>query len=350
MDETQISRRQQAILTALTPLPLSRQALASKLEPKHRVAKPTLVRDLTVLINQGLVKTEGMGKATVYCSLLNPLLKFFDRKRYFSFNSKIRNNLKTYFDFGVFSHLETLFSAQELADWDRHLLRLSRQEKRLDPIIFKREVERFIVEFSWKSSRIEGNTYTLLETDILIRQMKEAEGHTREEAVMILNHKAAVEEILKHRQEYRRLTLDKVIKLHEILTRGLGIKAPIRNNPVAITGTPYRPLPKADGLTKALTQTIELINWVKPPLVKAFIASFMVAYIQPFTDGNKRSGRTLTNAILIAHDLYPLSYRDVKEIDYLESIVIFYEQNNLYHLKKMFLEQLEFSRENYFRL
>ena len=75
----------------------------------------------------------------------------------------------------------------------------------------------------------------------------------------------------------------------------------------------------------------------------------MIAYIQPFTDGNKRTGRTLTNAILIAHDLYPVSYRDVKEINYIEAMLLFYEQNNLYHLKQMFLEQLEFSRNNYFR-
>lgn len=349
MDETQIFRRHQAILSALTPVALSRTALAAKLKPGWRMAKPTLVRDLTILLAQGLLKKQGVGKSTVYVSRLNPLLKFIDRKRYFANNSKTRGNIKLGFDFNVFRNLDNLFMATELAGLEKKLLHLSVQEKRLPPIIFKRELERFIIEFSWKSSRIEGNTYTLLETDILIRQMKEAEGHSREEATMILNHKAAVEYILNHRSEFRRLSLVKVVKLHQILTSGLGIGVPIRNHPVAITGTPYRPLPEADGLTKALNQTIELINRVKSPSAKALIASFMVAYIQPFNDGNKRTGRVLTNAILIAHDLYPLSYRDVPEIDYLESMVIFYEQNNLYHLKRIFTEQLEFSKVNYFR-
>jgi len=167
---------------------------------------------------------------------------------------------------------------------------------------------------------------------------------------MILNHKAAIDYILKNREEFKSLTLNKVLKIHTLLTGGLGISAAIRTNPVAITGTNYLPLTERDSLVKALNQTIKLINVVKSPLLKAFMASFMVAYIQPFSDGNKRTGRTLTNAILIAHDLYPVSYRDVNEIDYLEAMLLFYEQNNLYHLKQMFLEQLDFSRNNYFRI
>jgi len=346
MDDTQINLRQEAILNLLSQIPVSRSKLGAELKNQYPVSKLTLIRDLKSLVDSGLVKTQGIGKSTVYISLQNPLLKFIDLRRYFSQDSKLRVNVKTGFDFSVFNYLRTALMEKELK---KKLLRLSRQEKKLDPTIFKREIERFTVEFSWKSSRIEGNTYSLLETDILIRQMKEAEGHPREEAIMILNHKAAIDYILKNREEFRRLTLEKVLKIHALLTGGLGISAAIRSNPVAITGTHYLPLAEHDSINKALKQTIELINTVKSPLLKAFIASFMIAYIQPFTDGNKRTSRTLTNAILIAYDLYPLSYRDVKEIDYLESMLLFYEQNNLYHLKQMFVDQLDFSQNNYFR-
>ncbi|MCG2692017.1 Fic family protein [Microgenomates group bacterium] len=346
MDDTQINLRQEAILNLLSQIPVSRSKLGAELKNQYPVSKLTLIRDLKSLVDSGLVKTQGIGKSTVYISLQNPLLKFIDLRRYFSQDSKLRVNVKTGFDFSVFNYLRTALMEKELK---KKLLRLSRQEKKLDPTIFKREIERFTVEFSWKSSRIEGNTYSLLETDILIRQMKEAEGHPREEAIMILNHKAAIDYILKNREEFRRLTLEKVLKIHALLTGGLGISAAIRSNPVAITGTHYLPLTERDALIKALKQTIEVINAVKNPLSKAFMASFMIAYIQPFTDGNKRTSRTLTNAILIAYDLYPLSYRDVKEIDYLESMLLFYEQNNLYHLKQMFVDQLDFSQNNYFR-
>ncbi len=343
MNDTQINLRQQAILNCLSKIPVSRSEIETKIQDKYAVSKLTLIRDLKVLADQGLVKTQGVGKKTVYISLQNPLERFIDKDEYFTPGSGLRMGVKTGFDFGVFNYLS------ELSGLDKKLNHLSAQEKKLDPTIFKREIERFTVEFSWKSSRIEGNTYSLLETDILIRQMKEAEGHPREEAIMILNHKAAIDYILKNREEFRRLTLEKVLKIHALLTGGLGISAAIRSNPVAITGTNYLPLTGRDALTKALKQTIEMINAVKNPLSKAFIASFMIAYIQPFTDGNKRTGRTLTNAILIAYDLYPVSYRDVKEIDYIEAMLLFYEQNNLYHLKQMFVEQLDFSRNNYFR-
>jgi len=343
MNDTQINLRQQAILNFLSQTPISRSEIETKLQDKYPVSKLTLIRDLKVLSEQGLVKIQGVGKKTVYISLQNPLEKFIDKDEYFAYSSGLRMGVKTGFEFGVFNYL------RNLSGLDKKLNYLSVQEKKLDPTIFKREIERFTVEFSWKSSRIEGNTYSLLETDILIRQMKEAEGHPREEAVMILNHKAAIDYILKNREEFKSLTLNKVLKIHTLLTGGLGISAAIRTNPVAITGTNYLPLSERDSLIKALQQTIQIINAVKNPLLKAFIASFMIAYIQPFSDGNKCTGRTLTNAILIAHDLYPVSYRDVKEIDYIEAMLLFYEQNNLYHLKQMFVDQLDFSQKNYFR-
>ncbi|MFH0942606.1 MAG: Fic family protein [Candidatus Beckwithbacteria bacterium] len=344
MNDTQIFKRQQVILNFLSKTPVARSEIERKIQDQYPVAKLTVIRDLKVLTDQGKIKTQGVGKSTTYISLQNPLEKFIDLHRYFSQNSTLRTGVKTSFDFGVFNYLNSLDGLEI------KLLKLSVQEKKLDPTIFKREIERFTVEFSWKSSRIEGNTYSLSETDILIRQMKEAEGHPREEAVMILNHKEAIDYILKNRAEFQKLTMDKVLKLHELLVQDLGISVTIRNNPVAITGTRYLPLFERDSIIKALEQTVELVNKVKSPLLKAFIASFMIAYIQPFSDGNKRTGRVLTNAILIAYDLYPISYRDVKEIDYLEAMLLFYEQNNLYHLKQMFLEQLEFSQENYFRI
>lgn len=342
MNDTIISPRRRAVLDILSQKPVFRSVIEEKIQERYPISKLTLIRDLNVLINLGLAKTQGEGKSTVYISLENPLEKFIDRHRYFT-DPAIRVNVKTGFDFGVFKYLS------KIGELDKKLNRLSVQEKKLDPTIFKREIERFTVEFSWKSSRIEGNTYSLLETDILIRQMKEAEGHPHEEAVMILNHKSAIDYILKNREEFKLLTLNKVLKIHALLTGGLGISAAIRNNPVAITGTNYLPLTEQDSIVKALKQTIKLINSVKNPLLKAFIASFMIAYIQPFVDGNKRTGRVFTNAILISHDFYPVSYRDVKEIDYIKAMLLFYEQNNLYHLKQMFVEQLNFSAANYFR-
>lgn len=349
MSDTQITSRQQTILDFLSQTPVSRSAIETGVKGKYLLSKPTLIRELKALSDLGLVKAQGAGKSTTYISLQNPLIKYIDFHRYFGADSVLRKRIKKGFDFGIFNYLASVFSEDETREWSKKLLRLSVQEKRLDKTIFKREVERFTVEFSWKSSRIEGNTYSLLETDILIRQMKEAEGHPKEEALMILNHKSAIDYILKNREEFRHLTLNRVLNIHQLLVKGLEVSLGIRKNPVAITGTNYLPLTESDSLTKALRQTINLINVTASPIAKAFIASFMIAYIQPFSDGNKRTGRVLANAILIANDLYPMSYREVKEIDYVEAMLLAYEQNNLYHMKRIFLEQLEFSRNNYFR-
>jgi len=83
---------------------------------------------------------------------------------------------------------------------------------------------------------------------------------------------------------------------------------------------------------------------------KALVAACMIAYLQPFADGNKRTSRMLADAILLAHDYFPLSYRSVDVNEYRRAMIIFYEQNNLYHFKRIFLEQLEFAVNDYFLL
>jgi len=84
-------------------------------------------------------------------------------------------------------------------------------------------------------------------------------------------------------------------------------------------------------------------------LIQAFSTLVFVSYIQPFVDGNKRTARILSNAILLANSYYPLSYRSVDEIEYKKALIIFYEQFNIYYFKKIFLEQYQFSVDNYFK-
>jgi Fic family protein len=280
----------------------------------------------------------------------NPLLEFIDTDEYFADNSSLRRTAKPSFDFKVFDHLTTIITEEDQEKLKAVSKSLTAQEKELDPTIFKRELERFTVEFSWKSSQIEGNTYSLLETDVLIKYAEEAKGHSKEEATMILNHKTALDHILKNRQDFQRLTPTKIINLHQILTKDLGVTSGIRDGAVMIAGSHYMPLVRKEKIEEALSKTVEAINETSHPVAKALIAACMIAYIQPFFDGNKRTSRMLGNALLLAHDLYPLSYRSVEKINYIKAMVLFYEQNNLYHLKRIFLEQLEYAVNNYFLL
>ena len=98
----------------------------------------------------------------------------------------------------------------------------------------------------------------------------------------------------------------------------------------------------------ALKALIEVINRTENPIEKALIAVLMIAYIQPFEDGNKRTSRILGNALLLANDYCPLSYRSVDEVEYKKAIIMFYEQNNATYFKKLFLDQYKQAVKKYF--
>lgn len=346
MNDTNLTLRQIKILDLLSQGSQSREQIEKLIDS----TKITVIRDLNELILKNLVAVSGKGKNTVYRSLQNPVLRVVDLDRYFDENSDARKSAKSEFDFGVFNNLKNLFSTEEKEKISKDSINFDKRGKTIDPTLYKREIERFTVEFAWKSSKIEGNTYTLLETEALIKNAKEADGRSKYEATMILNHKKAIDFILDGRSYFRELTLEKVIKLHSILTEGLEVTAGIRKGAVAITGTKYVPMKGEEKLEKALIETVNLINKTDFPLEKALIASSMIAYIQGFNDGNKRTARTLANAVLISNSYYPLSYRDLNESEYLKSMILFYEQNNLYSFKKIIVDQYKFSEDNYFKI
>lgn len=349
MDDTRLTPRQAKILDILSLTPIAGVEIVKKTKGFYPMSKATLMRELAFLKDQKFIKVQGKGKNTVYASLQDSFLKYVGLDEYFEVNSHSRTKGVKSFNLGVVGKFKNAFSDKEEQELVLMSKKLSAQKKLLDPSIFKREIERFTVEFAWKSSKMEGNTYSLLETEILIKQMKEAVGHTKHEAIMILNHKNAIDYILQNPEEFKILTDGKVINIHNILTKDLEISSGIRKSRVVITGTEYVPPNKPADIAIALQKIIEAINKIDFPLTKALTAGLMIAYLQPFVDGNKRTGRTLANAILIANDLYPLSYRDLNEVEYIKATLLFYEANNVYHFKQIFVNQFSFSVNNYFQ-
>ncbi len=340
MDETHLSSRQQKILRLLNAGTFSRIRLQKALAEK--VSKPTLFRDLKGLIAAGLVRSSGAGKATVYRKIdQNPLLVPATKK--FSARGPIL------FHFDVFEHCTNLFTPQEAAHLHSIHKDLGIQLGRLDPTIAKKELERFIIELAWKSSRIEGNTYSLLETETLIKTRREAVGHTKEEAIMILNHKYAFDRMMEHRDTFKRLNLSDITQLHAVLIKDMDVSPGLRKHPVGITGSLFRPLDNEWQIREALEKLIDVVNESTHPLQKALIIMAMLAYIQPFADGNKRTSRMLANAMLMAYGYYPISYRVVDENEYKQAMIYFYEQNSLYEIKKILITQYEFAIDTYFR-
>ncbi len=349
MNETKITPRQSLILNLINKEGgLSRSEIQREISKTHKISKPTLVRDLNDLVEKGLIRIAGKGRATEYLPKgNNPLLRVFNLNQYFAREADERSEAKTEFDFSVFDHLNNLFSEGELKELQETEGAFEGKATELPADILRRELERFVIELSWKSSKIEGNTYTLLQTEELIKDRKEAKGKSREESQMILNHKAAFETILENKKDFKKLNLSKVNQLHNILVKDLRISTGIRKQPVGITGTVYKPLDNEFQIKDALQKFITIVNSNKNPFEKALTSSAMIPYIQPYSDGNKRTGRMLTNAILLAYGCYPLSYRSLDETEFKQALILFYEQNSLYHIKRLFLEQYHFAVKNY---
>lgn len=315
-------------------------------------SKATLVRDLNELIDLNLIQRVGKARASIY-KLLIPkyLLEEIDVNEYFKINSDKRS-IKERFNFALFDDLEK--SASQILNRDElnelELLNHSYLEHKsqLSQTLIKKETERLVIDLSWKSSEIEGNTYSLLETEYLIKTNKPAPGHNQEEAQMILNHKYVLDYIFENPNYFTEISLNKIEEIHSMLIKNLNVKSNIRKNLVGISGTKYKPLDNEFQIKEALEKMCKLINNTEFTLIKAILAVLLISYIQPFEDGNKRTGRILATAILIAANFCPISYRSIDDIEYKKATLLFYEQNNMSYFKKIFIEQFKFAIETYF--
>jgi len=117
---------------------------------------------------------------------------------------------------------------------------------------------------------------------------------------------------------------------------------------VGITGTVYKPLDNQHQIKEGLEKMVKELNRTKDNFSKALLVILLLSYIQPFEDGNKRTARMMANAVLLANNICPLSFRSIDEADYKKAVVLFYEQNSARFFKKLFVEQFRFSVENYF--
>lgn len=311
----------------------------------------TLKRMIAAGIKAGDIVAEGKARATRYrlspqAQLLMPLnldtyfvLEVDERQVQSSYNFELINGLLAetrLFSDKEQSHLDALQD-----EFRQHVSELTDNE-------YRKEMERLGIDLSWKSSQIEGNTYTLLETERLLRESKTAEGKTREEAVMLLNHKDALSFVLDNPDYLKELTVNHIEDIHQLLTKELSIDKGLRRHRVGITGTNYHPLDNEFQIREAMRDACELINSKSNIFEKALLTLILLSYIQPFSDGNKRTARITSNAILIANDYCPLSFRSIDSIDYKKAMLIFYEQNNLCAFKQIFMEQFEFAVKEYF--
>lgn len=311
----------------------------------------TLKRILTDLKKDNYLLSKGQGKGTKY--LLSPayyLICSIDMESYYEkeiddrqiiqhFNAEVITDVLKNFNSFTENELDKLSLLQK--EYQKNISELSENE-------YKKELERLAIDLSWKSSQIEGNTYTLLETERLLKEKETASGKTKEEAIMLLNHKDALDFIIEHKDYLIPLSVSKIEDIHSILTKELAVERNLRKRRVGISGTNYKPLDNEFQILEALKNTCDVINSKESAFEKALLALVLISYIQPFMDGNKRTARIVSNAILMNYDYCPISFRTVDSIDYKKAMLLFYEQNNLSNFKEIFINQFEFAVKTYF--
>ena len=322
----------------------------AKFVEKDDISLATLKRDLSVLVKGNFLSLIGEKRASKYKLTSYGLLhRDFQIENYYSNTEYKKTAFKSY-NFDLFDILKEvdLFTKEEMASLDKNTKIYHDKATGKSEVIEKKELERFIIELSWKSSAIEGNTYTMLDTENLIRYGKGAIGHDKDEATMILNHKKAFDYILESKRLNKDLiSFRELENIHRLLVSDLGIDHGMRKVGVGITGTSYLPLDAGTQIEIETRKLVDIIKSKKDHYSKALIAVLGISYLQSFEDGNKRTARLFANAMLISGDYGPLSYRDVEEVDYRSAVVIFYEQNSIQAFKKIFIEQYIYSCGHY---
>lgn len=233
---------------------------------------------------------------------------------------------------------ETYYLSEELR---RHLARIGRSPVAGRPAgTFARDIyERLLIDLSWASSRLEGNTYSRLDTEILLEFGQRAEGKDAAEAQTILNHKAAIELLVAEGPELRvseRLLRGLHAALADNLMRNRAHEGQLRRGEVRIGNSKYYPTAVPQLIAECFARIASTAAAIAHPFEQAFFLMVHLPYLQPFNDVNKRTSRLAANIPLVAANLCPLTFVEVSEREYLEAILAVYEFKRVDLLREVF--------------
>lgn len=232
----------------------------------------------------------------------------------------------------------TYYLPKELRD---KLLEMGNEDGRYPAGTYARQIfHRLLIDLSWNSSRLEGNTYSLLETERLLDLGKAAVGKDLRETQMILNHKAAIEFLINSAEEIgvNRFT---ILNLHTLLSDNL-MPDPtacgrLRNISVGISHSTYKPSAIPQVIEECFDLLISKAATIEDPFEQAFFLIVHIPYLQAFDDVNKRTSRLAANIPLIRNNLCPLSFIDVPEQMYINGLLGVYELNRMELLRDVFV-------------
>ncbi len=307
-------------------------------------------RWLSLLVEEGTVNKVGQKKGTKYIAVGR--------------SAELNNEVSSCFSFGSLEAIEAvkrpLFERQPVAyaeDWfDRYqpnsnyylreslreqLMALGQRANAHDPAgTYAHQIfNRLIIDLSYNSSRLEGNTYSLLDTERLLLHGDTAVGKLDEEKAMILNHKEAIRYLVDNapRIEINRTV---ICTVHYLLSDGLVEPfeaGKVRKHGVRIGGSTYIPFEDPKKLEQQLDRIARKAALIDNPFEQSIFLLVHVSYLQAFADVNKRTARLSANISLIKNNLVPLAFSDVRADDYISAMIAIYELRDVRPLVDLYV-------------
>ncbi len=357
------------LLGEISEVSVSSVALAGGVSKDAETERKAIGRAFASLIKQGLIEPKGAGRSRVYVlkeqtspkdktasteNLPEPEIELSSEgTRLLEYISKPitaripvgynQNFLRSY------EPNETFYlTAEQRAD----LNKIGQVEAvvRLAGTYARNILNRLLIDLSWNSSRLEGNTYSLLETKRLIELGETANGKDLTEAQMILNHKAAIEYIVESAEE-NRITSQEICSIHALLSENLlgdaSASGRLRTIIVGIAGTTYIPLENPHLIRECLDLFIEKVNEIDDPFEQSLFSIVHLSYLQVFEDVNKRTGRLVANIPLIRKNLKPLSFTEVQQAAYVTALLGVYERNDISLIRDLYVWAYTRSSQKY---
>ncbi|WP_299969731.1 Fic family protein [uncultured Roseobacter sp.] len=309
------------------------------------VSETTVWRALKRLVEEGRLEVSGKGRATGYQLAGSAVVRAHLTVPY---NRRPPISHKPEF---LDAYVPDKTWSLSQADRDR-MLEAGRPQGGAMPAgtYARRILEQLLVDLSWASSRMEGNTYDILQTERLIRFGEEAEGKDRKEALMILNHKEAIQYVVDNLEEVS-LSRPDLFAIHALLSDGLladpAMSGRLRAMPVGISHSSYRPLDDAVTIEEEFDILLQKAALITDPFEQSFFLLVHIPYLQGFADINKRTSRVASNIPLLKSDLAPMSFTTMDDRDYINGLIGIYELNNVSLFREVYIDAYLASAEKY---
>ena len=328
--------------------PITLSLLVSKLELKF--TDRTVRRWLMVLIEEGLVVKSGHTKNTKYVAVKgggvisdqisscfgSDSLKAIEQVKRPPFERKPVAYNDTWFDS---YHPNFSFYLSDSIRMQLH--KFGQRANNQDPAgTYAHQIfNRLLIDLSFNSSRLEGNTYSLLDTERLLLHGNSAEGKLDEEKIMILNHKEAIRYLVENATRIS-ITRNVICTIHYLLAEGLlepKYAGKLRDHSVRIGGSTYMPFEDYGRLDSQLQKIVDKAEKIKDPFEQSLFLLIHISYLQAFADVNKRTARLCANIPLITKNLVPLSFNDVERDDYISAMIAIYELQDVHPITDLYV-------------